>query len=137
MTGYGSGYCNYKGNFCDEEKRGHFCHGFCHLKEQADDYASSLIDSATQKRVEAMLKRGKRVPEEVYFLCYELMDNYIAEAKVRGISSRSQSVDGVSESETYKSIAEKEEEIEALIFRYLGNVTDDNGTPLLYRGCSV
>ena len=54
------------------------------------------------------------------------------------VSSHSQSVGGVSESESFviRSIEERAGEIDDMVKDYLLFVTDDNGTPLLYRGCS-
>jgi hypothetical protein len=54
------------------------------------------------------------------------------------ISSHSQSAGGVSESESFviRSIEERAGEIDDMVKDYLLNEVDDNGTPLLYRGCS-
>ena len=53
------------------------------------------------------------------------------------VSSRSQSAGGVSESESYvtKTDVELQADIDNMISDYLMAETDDNGTPLLYRGC--
>lgn len=96
--------------------------------------AFSIIRTATRGRIDKM----SSVPEEVKNLCCELINylhkNDFSEAKV---SSRSQNTGGVNESESYavKTLADCEKEIEQLIFDYLGFIFDDNGIPLLYRGC--
>ena len=36
---------------------------------------------------------------------------------------------------TIKSVDDMRNDIDNILFDYLGSVTDDNGTPLLYRGC--
>lgn len=94
-----------------------------------------IIDGATFRRIEKM----SVIPEAVKALCRELMDyltvNTTAERTVTG---KSQSSGPVSESESYavKSNEEQAEEINNIICDYLLSVTDDKGTPLLYRGCS-
>lgn len=96
--------------------------------------ACGIIDNATFCRIENMAE----VPQNAKHLCRDLIEyvvsNHFIEATV---SSRSQSAGGVSESESYnvKSLAEMQEEITKLIFDYLYSVKDDNGAPVLYRGC--
>ena len=79
------------------------------------------------------------VPLRAKTLCRDLVEylarNYTTEIAV---TSRSQSAGGVSESESYvtKTADDVYSDIQNIIYDYLLNVTDDNGTPLLYRGCN-
>ena len=100
------------------------------------DRACGIITNATHNRVEAM----HGVPKEVKAVCRELVEYYAEHfGSSRQISSRSQSAGNVSESESYvmRSAEEHTSEINNILFDYLGSTTDKNGTPLLYRGCSI
>lgn len=95
--------------------------------------ACSVIDKATQNRVREMAK----VPERVKHLCRDLVEYFASNfGSSKQVSSHSQSAGGVSESESFviRSIEERAGEIDDMITDYLINITDDNGTPLLYRG---
>lgn len=96
--------------------------------------ACGIIDNATFCRIENMAE----VPQNAKHLCRDLIEymanNHFIEATV---SSRSQSAGGVSESESYnmKTLDDMQNEISNLVFDYLNSIKDDNGTPVLYRGC--
>ena len=96
--------------------------------------AFSRISQETHNRINAM----KIVPGEVLHLCRDLIEylhNNVNQDK--SVLSESQSQGGASESVSYinKSTSDIEKEIEDMICDYLASVSDDNGTPLLYRGC--
>lgn len=96
--------------------------------------ACGIIDNATQKRIERM----KTVPQAAKMLCGELVEYFAANyGSSKQVSSHSQSAGGVSESESFVicSIEERAGEIDDMIKDYLLYEVDDNGTPLLYRGC--
>jgi hypothetical protein len=99
------------------------------------DRACGVIDNATHNRIECM----EEVPQKAKALCRDLVE-YLARYSTSDmvVSSRSQSAGGVSESESYvtKTDAELQADIGNMIADYLMAETDDNGTPLLYRGCS-
>lgn len=78
----------------------------------------------------------RRLPTEVKALCRELVD-YLDACSAPVVTSRSQSSGGVSESESYatKSREEQAQDIDNMICDYLLPLTDNKGTPLLYRGC--
>lgn len=99
------------------------------------DRACGIIDNATHNRIECM----SEVPQRAKALCRDLVE-YLARNDTTeiAVTSRSQSAGGVSESESYvtKTDVELQADIDNMITDYLLNVTDDNGTPLLYRGCS-
>ena len=99
------------------------------------DRACGVIDNATHNRIEYMAE----VPQRAKALCRDLVE-YLARCSTSDmiVSSRSQSAGGVSESESYvtKTDVELQAEIDNMIADYLMAETDDNGTPLLYRGCS-
>lgn len=99
------------------------------------DRACGIIDNATHNRIECMAE----VPQRVKALCRDLVE-YLARYSTSDmvVSSRSQSAGGVSESESYvtKTEVELQADIDNMIVDYLMAETDDNGTPLLYRGCS-
>ena len=96
--------------------------------------ASGMIDNATFCRIEKMSK----VPENAKHLCRDLIE-YLVRNNVTDltVTSRSQSAGAVSESESYavKTTEDMVNEITTMIYDYLGSCVDDNGTPLLYRGC--
>ena len=69
---------------------------------------------------------------QVKALCRDLVE-YFAKMPSQ-ISSHSQSAGGVSESYSVLSDADRQKEIDSLIKDYLMNLTDNNGTPLLYKG---
>ena len=97
--------------------------------------ASGMIDNATFCRIEKM----SNVPENAKHLCRDLIE-YLARNNVTelAVTNRSQSAGGVSESESYatKTSDDVYGDIQNMIYDYLLSVTDDNGMPLLYRGCS-
>ena len=99
------------------------------------DRACGIIDNATHNRIECMAE----VPQRAKALCRDLIE-YLARYSTSDmiVSSRSQSAGGVSESESYvtKTDVELQADIDNMIADYLMAETDDNGTPLLYRGCS-
>ena len=99
------------------------------------DRACGVIDNATHNRIEYMAE----VPQRAKALCRDLVE-YLTRYSTSDmvVSSRSQSAGGVSESESYatKTADDVYGDIQNMIYDYLLNVVDDNGTPLLYRGCS-
>ena len=99
------------------------------------DRACGIIDNATHNRIEYMAE----VPQRAKALCRDLVE-YLARNDTTeiAVTSRSQSAGGVSESESYatKTDVELQADIDNMIADYLMPETDDNGTPLLYRGCS-
>ena len=98
------------------------------------DRACGVIDNATHNRIEYMAD----VPQRAKALCRDLIE-YLARYSTSDmvVSSRSQSAGGVSESESYatKTADDMYGDIQNMVYDYLGTETDDNGTPLLYRGC--
>ena len=111
--------------------------GICDLTafNRFSDRAFSIIDDATHNRIECM----EEVPQRAKALCRDLVE-YLARNDTTeiAVTSRSQSAGGVSESESYatKTADDVYGDIQNMIYDYLLNVADDNGTPLLYRGCS-
>lgn len=97
--------------------------------------ACGIIDNATHNRIECMVE----IPQKAKVLCRDLIE-YLANdfGSSKQVSSRSQSAGGVSESESFviRSTEERAGEIDDMVKDYLLNEFDDNGTPLLYRGCS-
>lgn len=93
----------------------------------------SIITKETHNRIEKM----KEIPEEVKHACrdiIEYMHNNLSADKA--LSSTSQSQGGVSESEVYVYIKQTEHKdaIVDIVYDYLSHISDDLGTPLLYRG---
>ena len=97
--------------------------------------ACTMIDNATHCRIWVM----RKTPAEVKELCRDITE-YLAENSVTRapVASQSQSAGPVSESITYtvKTKEEQANDIDNMICDYLLSVSDDSGTPLLYRGCS-
>ena len=79
-------------------------------------------------------------PRMVKALCRDLVE-YFSNNSVteKGITSCSESSGPVSESISYadKTTEDSAKEINDLFYSYLTGVNDDEGTPLLYRGCSI
>lgn len=96
------------------------------------DRACGVIDNATHNRIVCM----KEVPQKVKPLCRDLLEYLVENNSTKIITSKSQSAGGVSESESYatKNADDMYGDIQNMICDYLLNVTDDKGTPLLYRG---
>jgi hypothetical protein len=96
--------------------------------------ANGVIDNMTFNRIEAM----SEIPNNAKELCRDLVE-YFADnfGSSRQVSNRSQSAGGLSESESFviRSTEERAGEIADIVKDYLMNIADDNGTPLLYRGC--
>ena len=94
--------------------------------------ACGIIDNATHNRVECMAE----VPQRARELCRDLIEYLVENNSIKVLTSKSQSAGGVSESENYatKTVDDVYGDIQNMIYDYLLNVTDDNGTPLLYRG---
>lgn len=111
--------------------------GVCDLTafDRYIDRACGIIDVATHNRIEAM----ESVPRQAKAACRDLVE-YLAnnaDTSEKTVASRSQSAGSVSESESYvaKSVDDMRNDVDNLLFDYLGSVTDDKGIPLLYRGC--
>lgn len=98
--------------------------------------ATGIIRNATHGRLEKMTT----IPSTVKALCIDLIE-YLHNNPIdnKPLSGKSQSANGVSESESYKvkTKEEQEMEIDAMTCDYLLYEKDDNGTPLLYRGCAI
>lgn len=101
------------------------------------DRACSVIDAYTFSRIAKMAQ----TPDSVKPLCRDLVEYYATNSNVneKDVSSWSQSAGPVSESVSYseKSSDDIGIDIRNLIFEYLWTVTDDNGTPVLYKGASL
>ena len=97
------------------------------------DRACGIIDNATHNRIEGMAE----FPQRAKALCRDLVEYLVENNGVKIVTSKSQSAGGVSESESYanKTADDVYGDIQNMVYDYLLNVTDDNGTPLLYRGC--
>ena len=97
--------------------------------------ACSVLDDATSGRLEKM----QSIPLQVKAACVDLVEYLYTNTERNNVTSKSNSTGPVSESESYqlKSSAEQREDINRIITDYLGSVTDDVGTPLLYRGCDA
>ncbi len=99
------------------------------------DRACGVIDNATHNRVECMAN----VPKQVKALCRDLVEYLATNGNVaeKDVASWSESAGVVSESVSYTSKTADDiyGDIQNLLYDYLASVTDDCGTPLLYRGC--
>ena len=98
------------------------------------DRACGIIDNATHNRIGCMAE----VPQRAKALCRDLVEYHARnDTPETAVTSRSQSAGGVSESESYatKTADDVYGDIQNMVYDYLLNVTDDKGTPLLYRGC--
>lgn len=98
------------------------------------DRVCGIIDNATQNRIKGM----RIAPHKVKSLCRDILEYFASDfGSSKQVSNHSQSAGGVSESESFviRSIEERAGEIDDMIKDYLLNEVDDNGTPLLYRGC--
>ena len=96
------------------------------------DRACLMIDRRTQGR----LADFSEIPYEAKCLCRDLVE-YISETAVnKTITSKSQSVGAVSESESYatKSAEDFAYDLDRLFEEYLTEVKTKNGISVLYRG---
>lgn len=98
------------------------------------DRACAFIDVNTQNRLQGVFEVSRRAKACVRDIV-ECLANNASSEKI--INSKSQSAGGVSESESYatKSLAEINSEMYSILYDYLVTEKDDNGTPLMYRGC--
>lgn len=99
------------------------------------DHACGIIDNAIHHRLDSAQEISRKVKA-----CTRDLIEYLAKNEEIGIvTSRSQSAGGVSESESYltKTADDVYGDIQNILYDYLASETDDNGTPLLYRGCMV
>ena len=99
------------------------------------DRACGIIDNATHNRIECMAE----VPQRAKALCRDLVEYLATNGNVneKDVASWSESAGVVSESVSYvtKSKEEMQTDIDGIVYDYLAGVTDNCGTPLLYRGC--
>ena len=99
------------------------------------DRACGIIDNETHNRIECM----SEIPAQAKALCRDLVEYLATNGNVneKNISSKSESAGAVSESVSYteKTANDIYGDIQNLLYDYLGSITVDNGTPLLYRGC--
>ena len=97
------------------------------------DRACSVIDNAIHHRLNSSKEISRKVKA-----CTRALVEYLAKNEEVGIvTSRSQSAGGVSESESYatKTADDVYGDIQNILYDYLASERDENGTPLLYRGC--
>lgn len=98
------------------------------------DRACSEVDNATFNRVSKM----KTIPRRVKTCLRDLIEYLETNASLaeKDIASWSESAGSVSESVSYatKSADDLKKDTWDIIFSYLFNQVDDNGTPLLYKG---
>ena len=99
--------------------------------ERNIDRVCGFLANETHKRIDGM----RDIPQEVKACCRDLLDYVAMFTSEKGVTSKSQSAGGVSESVTYKAVGEQVTEMQEIVYDYLGSVTDDFYTPLLYRGC--
>lgn len=100
------------------------------------DRACGEIDARTKHRI----RNVADVPWMVKALCRDLVEYFSNNSTIeKGITSWSESSGPVSESVSYaeKTTDDSAKEINELFYSYLSGVNDDEGTPLLYRGCSI
>ena len=98
--------------------------------------ATAIIDTETHKRVWDM----ETIPEQVKALCRDLVELYARNnTSDKVVTSQSQSAGAVSESISYATATQEDvkQAADNMVYDYLMSVTDDNGTPLLYRGCKA
>lgn len=108
--------------------------GICDLNafNRNIDHACGIIDNAIHHRLDS----AKEISRKVKACTRDLIEYLAKNEEVGIVTSRSQSAGGVSESESYatKTADDVYGDIQNMLYDYLGNETDDNGTPLLYRG---
>lgn len=99
--------------------------------------ACSVIDNKTFNRIQSM----SEVPQSVKVCCRDLVEYYATNAKTteKNVANQTQSAGPISESVSYVplSVDDMRNVVNNIISDYLGIVTDDKGTPLMYLGVSV
>lgn len=99
------------------------------------DRSCGIIDNAIHHRLDSAKEISRKVKA-----CTRDLIEYLAKNEEIGIvTSRSQSAGGVSESESFltKTADDVYGDIQNILYDYLASEADENGTPLLYRGCMV
>lgn len=118
------------------------------------DRACGVVDYYTQKRVRNISEGATQIGDELYVFgssldgtvidrvraCIRDLCDYLASVMQPtggNLSSKTQTAGGVSESETYaaKTTEQVGADMRYIVFDYLVSETDNDGTPLLYRGC--
>ena len=98
------------------------------------DRACGIIDNETHNRIDGM----NEVPRQAKALCRDLVEYLVTNNNVneKDVASWSDSAGPLSESVSYtnKSADDIYGDIQNIVYDYLGSVSDDKGTPLLYRG---
>lgn len=95
------------------------------------DHACLMIDNRTQSR----LLSFSEIPDVVKIACRDLVEYIAANTVEKAVTSRSQSANGVSESESYaiKTAEDYASDLDR-IFDLLAEVKTLNGISILYRG---
>lgn len=117
--------------------------------ERSVDRASAIVEYYAQNRISNDERYGNGdfpfiddihncVRDIIeYLYSFQNIKKYIT-ASSATVQSKTQSAGGVSESETYatdtRTVDEANAEIKNIVYDYLYHITDENGTPLLYRG---
>lgn len=99
--------------------------------------AYAIIDSRTFDRLLTATTISPRVKHCCKDLVECLANTKNAEGKT--VASRSQKANNLTESETYSSATADERNADMLeiVYDYLINEKDENGTPLMYRGANI
>lgn len=102
--------------------------------EHIIDRACGIVDSYTQMRLSNVMIKSDGLKACLRDVCEQLFNDSKNDGKIASIS---QSAGGVSESISYvaASIEEGNAIMRNIIYDYLYAETDDDGTPLLYKGC--
>lgn len=99
--------------------------------------ASSVIDNNTYGR----LKNMSNISINVKACCRDLIEYFATNANIneKPVASWSESAGDVSESVSYgtKDFETFENDVKNIVFDYLFTETDDNGTPVLYKGAAL
>ena len=93
--------------------------------------ANNIIDIATHNRI----VEGSDAVMAAKYAQRDIIE-YINKSSDLEISSKSQTVGGISESESYKvkTKEEQNDDIEQILFDYLELYKTEDGVPILYRG---
>ena len=95
------------------------------------DRACAMIDNRTQSRLECF----EKIPQIVKVVCADLIDYISTNTVEKVVTSKSQSVGGVSESESYATKTAEDYSLDIdRIFEPLMVLKTENGINVLYRG---
>lgn len=102
-----------------------------------DEAAFMLYEFEAEKEIDAQTFGRITEPSITVKQCMVRLTDIYAKADISKNQVASFSNDGVNQSFKNVSAADYSKQADDIVFKYLMNEVDENGTPLLYRGVSL